>query len=126
MRNGRERVAAGAAAYELVVGTLLVVGGLWSSAWWTGTVGLGLIVLGIATGFGRAEGTSWMRGDLDERRTRAVDHAFRIAFIALAWWVGGVAIYAEHQTAPTELWVAGIGVALVVAYVDFALVLRRT
>jgi hypothetical protein len=85
-----------------------------------------MIVLGMGTGFGRGEATSWMRGDLDERRSRAVDHAFRIAFFTLAWWIGGVAVYAEHHVVGTELWVAGTAVALVAAYVDYAVVLRRT
>jgi hypothetical protein len=67
-----------------------------------------------------------MRGELDECRSRAVDHAFRIAFFTLAWWIGGVAIYAERHAVGTQLWVAGTAVALAAAYVDYALALRRT
>jgi len=126
MSNRRQRVAAGTTAYEIVVGVVLLVFGLRSHAWWTGILGLGMIVLGLATGFGRGETTSWMRGELDERRSRAVDHAFRIAFFALAWWIAGVAVYAERHVVGTQLWVAGTAVAVVAAYVDYALVLRRT
>ena len=126
MKTRQQLVTAGVAVYELVIGLVLTVVGIRSQSWWTSVVGIGMFVLGVGTGFGRGESTSWLRGDFDERRRSAVDHAFRIAFLALAWWVAGVAFYASRHSAAPEVYGAGNGIALVVAYVDYALVLRRS
>ena len=126
MKTKQQVVNAGAAIYEIIVGLVLIGVGLRSSSWWTAVVGAGMCVLGIATGFGRGESTSWMRGDFDERRRAAVDSAFRVAFVALAWWVAGVAFYASSHSVSPAVYGAGNGVAVVVAYVAYALVLRRS
>lgn len=55
-----------------------------------------------------------------------MDHAFRPAFVVLAWWVAAVAIVASSRTVAPDIWTAGIVVALVAAYIDYARVLRRT
>lgn len=88
--------------------------------------GLLLVVVSLATGLGRGEGTSWLRGEIDERRARAVDHAFRVAFVTLAWWVTAVAIYASRRSAPPEVFAAGTGVAVVAAMIEYARRLRRS
>lgn len=123
----RNRIGSKAlAAYEIAVGAAIAVYGVTQRAWWTSTVGALLLASGIAIAVGRGEATSWVRGDLDERRQRAVDHAFRIAFLALAWWIAGCAIVADRAPVPVAGWTAGVAVALVAAYVDYAAVLRRT
>ena len=113
------------AAYELAAGSALVAYGVATGAWWTAVVGALLFAAGVAVGFGRGEATSWLRGDLDERRQRALDHAFRSAFIALTWWLAGCAIVADRRDVPVAGWTAGVVVALVVAAIDYAAVLRR-
>ena len=112
--------------YEVVVGAALVVAGVATAAWWTLAVGVLVLAAGLAAMLGEGESTSWLRGELDERRDKAVDHAFRIAFVVLAWWVAAVAIVASSQTVQPVVWTAGIVVALVAAYIDYARVLRRT
>jgi hypothetical protein len=119
-------LSVGIAVYELSAGGALLVVGAVQGSWWTSAVGALLAVAGGLTAFGRGEATSWFRGELDERRQRAVDHSFFVAFVTLAWWVAGVTVVAESRDVPVELWSAGILVALVAAYVDYARVLRRT
>ena len=110
--------------YYVVAGVLMIVG--WRTAsWWTEVLGLAFLVMAVATVVGRAEWTTWFRGELDERRRSAMDHAFRIAFLVLAWWVGAVGIYASYNDASTALWTAGTAVAVAAAVVDYGLVLRR-
>ena len=116
----------GLAAYEVVVGGVIAVYGVTDRAWWTAIVGALLLASGVAIAVGRGEATSWLRGDLDERRQRAMDHSFRIAFLVLAWWIAGCAIVADRREVPVAAWTAGVVVALVAAYIDYAAVLRRT
>jgi hypothetical protein len=123
--SGEVRLARWIAGYEVVAGVALVVGGGVTRSWWTAVVGVVFLGLGLATGFGRDEATSWMRGDLDERRQRAVDHSFRVAFLVLAWWVAAVTALASSYDVPVEAWSGGIVVALLAAYVNYARVLRR-
>jgi hypothetical protein len=85
-----------------------------------------LLGLGVATGIGHGEGTSWLRGEMDERRERARDHGFRIAFLTLAWWVAGLTVIGDAHSIANELWSAGILVAFIAALIDYALVLRRS
>lgn len=112
--------------YQLAAGLAVLGFGLSTGAWWTAIVGALILAAGLATQFGRGEATSWFRGDLDERRRLAVDRSFRTAFLALAWWVAGVTAVAASRSVPVGLWSAGIVLAVVAAYVDYALVLRRT
>lgn len=114
------------AAYELIVGAVLVIVGLMSGSAWTTVVGFGMLALGGLTGFSRGEATSWLRGELDERRLEAVNHGFKVGFFVLSWWVAGVAVYASHHWAGAELIGAGNGVAIVAAYTSYGLRLRRS
>lgn len=112
--------------YQLMTGTAVLGFGVVTRAWWTAIVGALILAAGLLTHFGRGEATSWFRGDLDERRRQAVDRSFRTAFLALAWWVAGVTAVAASRPVPVGLWSAGIVLGVVAAYVDYALVLRRT
>ena len=111
--------------YLAVAGaTLLAVGALQRS-WWSTAIGSALSVLGVLTAWGKAEMTSLVRGEMDERRRRAASHAVGVGFIAVVWWIVVVGLASGVHGAPTAVWEAGIAVGLAGALGDYALVLRR-
>lgn len=112
--------------YETGVGVALLVYGGASRSWPMLLVGGIILGLGAFTAFGRGEATSWMRGELDERRQKALGHAGGFAFLVLAWWLAGVAVYSNSHQVATGVWTAGIAVGLAGAGLDYAWVLRRT
>jgi hypothetical protein len=65
--SGRDLLAAG-------IGVLAVAGA--TGQWTPLVVAVPLVGLGIAA-LVDGEATSWLRGDIDERRKAAVDHGFR-------------------------------------------------
>ena len=124
--NGKRDLRDLVPLYHLVVGGVLLAVGAATEGWWTMIVGGLLVAAGAAGRFGRGEATSWFRNELDERRQDAAGRSFRSAFLALAWWVAGATAVASTRPVPTALWSAGIVVALVVAWVDYARILRHT
>lgn len=114
------------AVYQVMAGTALLAAGVLTRGWWAGVVGALLLAAGLAAAFGKGEATSWFRGELDERRQQAVDRSFRVAFLVLAWWVAGLTAVAASWSVPLSLWAAGIVVALIAAYANYAITLRRT
>lgn len=115
----------GSTIYLVAAGAAVTLLRAVTREWATLVVGVPMAGMGLAA-LGRGEATSWLRGDLDERRQGAVDHGFKIAFLVMVWWVGGLTVVASTRQVPLGLWSAGTVVALAVAYVDYALVLRRT
>ena len=112
--------------YEVVAAVGLLALAAYDRSLWTAVLGAAFGLKGALTLFGKGEATSWFRGEFDERRKAAVDASFRVAFLALAWWVGGLSLVAATRNVPNTLWTAGIIVALATAYVNYALTLRRT
>jgi hypothetical protein len=112
--------------YYVVVGIGSMVAGIVWSSWGTEVIGLGLLFVGVATVLDRGEWTSLIRDEMDERRRRAADHGFKIAFFVLAWWIGAISFYSSYHHVSTGVWGAGNAIALAAAYVDYAVVLRRT
>ena len=113
-------------AYYFVAGGGLMIAGWQTGSWWTETLGLAFIAVSVGTVICDGEWTTWFRGELDERRRRAADHGFRVAFFVLAWWIGAVAFYASSHTVSVALWSAGNAIAIAAAVITYALVLRRT
>jgi len=114
------------AAYFAAIAMGLAVWAVIDRSAVTAAYGAAAALVASLTWFGRGDGTSWLRGDLDERRSHAVDHAFRTGFFVATWWIAGVAIYAsDHRVGPALLG-AGNAAAIGAAWVDYALVLRRT
>jgi hypothetical protein len=111
--------------YELVAGLVLGVTAVATRSWWAFVVGVPLAAAGVGALLGRGEATSWLRGDIDERRQRAVDVSFRVAFLVLAWWVAAVTAIAVSRSVAVGVWSAGVPVALIAAYVHYVLRLRR-
>lgn len=122
----RQRTRAGwVAVYQTGVGVGLLAYGAATGSWVN--VVIGLLVLGARLGASlrKGESSSWLRGDLDERRQQAVDHSYRFAFFVLALWVTVVSVLAASQ-ALALLCPVGIIVAVAAAYTRYAVLLRRT
>ena len=113
-------------SYEVAAAVVLLALAAYDRSLWFAILGSAFGLKGALTLFGKGESTSWFRGEFDERRQTAVDASFRVAFLALAWWVGGLSLVAARRDVPNTLWTAGIIVALATAYVNYALTLRRT
>lgn len=112
--------------YYFAVGGALMLAGWRTSSWWTEILGLAFFALSAGTLLGGGEWTTLFRGELDERRKRAADHGFKVAFFVLVWWIGAVAIYASSHPVSTGVWAAGNAIAVAAAVLDYALVLRRS
>jgi len=123
--NARSLVRFVPAYYAVVGAALSTLGAATRSPVATG-VGLLLLAAGVLALRGRGEAGTWLRGELDERRSLAVDHALRSAYVVLAWWIGGVALLASGTQPAAATWTLGIPVSLAAAFVDYALVLRRS
>ena len=111
--------------YLSVAGAALTAAGVARLSWWSVVVGGALVGLGLLTAWGRAEMTSLLRGDMDERRHRAASHAFRVGFIVTVWWIAVAALASGVHGAATTWWTAGVVAGLAGALGDYALVLRR-
>lgn len=113
------------AIYQTAVGVGLLVYGAVAGSWWNVAIGMVLLAARVGAVLSTGESLSWSRGDIDERRQQAVDRSYRVAFMVLALWVTGVTIMAGSRSLPLPLWPVGIVVAVVAAYSNYAVVLRR-
>ena len=115
----------GIVIYLAVMGAVVTTAGIGTRGWWATVVGLLLLGAATAAVLGRGEGTSWLRGELDERRQHAADRSFRIAFLVLAWWVAALSVVATTRDLPLPAWAGGIVLALVAASLSYSVFLRR-